>query len=86
MVTLIDINDSPPEFDSASITMLTLAEDTGGMQVATFTVSDLDVAPQFFFTLADDGGPFSITSSGDTGFVIWMIYVRRIFIYTYMLC
>ena len=69
MVTLIDINDNPPEFALASTTMVTLAEDATGIQVATFNVSDLDVGPQFFFTLADDGGPFSITSSGDTGFI-----------------
>ena len=70
MVTLIDINDNPPEFALTSTTMETLDENATGIQVATFTVSDLDVDPQFFFTLTDDGGPFSITSSGDTGFIM----------------
>ena len=72
MVTLIDINDNLPEFAATSTTTVTLAEDAPGMEVAAFDVSDLDVDPEFFFTLADDGGPFSITSIGNTGCVLYV--------------
>ena len=67
-VTLSDINDNAPVFDNSSVTSATLSESsTGTLFVATFTVSDQDLIPTFFFTLADDGGPFTISSSGNTG-------------------
>ena len=55
----------------SSITSVNVPESTnGGQLVATYTVTDLDENPTFFFTLMDGGGPFSISSSGDTGYTI----------------
>ncbi|KAI6657178.1 protocadherin Fat 4-like [Oopsacas minuta] len=67
VVTLLDINDNDPVFDSIIIHSPTLAENlTNGEVIATFVVSDMDVDPVFFFTLDDDGGPFTISSTSNT--------------------
>ena len=52
----------------SSIISVDVPENTnGGQIVSTFSVTDEDENPIFFFTLLDGGGPFSISSSGAVG-------------------
>lgn len=70
-ITIVDENDNIPAFMASSISTVNVPENTnGGQLVSTFTVTDEDENPAFFFTLLDGGGPFSISSSGATGILI----------------
>lgn len=63
-ITLIDVNDSIPEFSAQSYVADCSESAVIGYTVTTTTASDADEIGNLTYSLSDSGGAFSISSQG----------------------